>query len=123
MQEPTLFNCSLKENFLYGDQQASNDDILAASAQANASEFIEATDLGNTVENTGIALYNEVSKDIFKTGLIKTLGSQEKYDSMVDNLMKLKRQEEGKVGFKPLVNALDNRTPSQVGATILHDGY
>jgi hypothetical protein len=37
--------------------------------------------------------------------------------------MKLKKQEESKAGFKPLVDALDNRTPDQVGETLLHEGY
>ena len=41
MQEPTLFNYSIKENILYGDSFARDSDILEASTIANAIEFIQ----------------------------------------------------------------------------------
>ncbi len=40
-QEPMLFHRSLQENISYGKQDASKDEILAASEKANALEFIK----------------------------------------------------------------------------------
>lgn len=44
MQEPTLFNYSIKENILYGDSSAKNSDIRNAAVISNAIEFIEKTE-------------------------------------------------------------------------------
>jgi ABC-type multidrug transport system fused ATPase/permease subunit len=51
MQEPTLFNYSIKENVLYGNQLASNDEIIKACDIANARVFIESDELENAVED------------------------------------------------------------------------
>lgn len=41
MQEPILFNQSIKENILYGQPDATDYDIIKACEQANALQFIE----------------------------------------------------------------------------------
>lgn len=41
MQEPILFNWSIKDNIMYGNMNASNFDIRKAALQANATQFIE----------------------------------------------------------------------------------
>ena len=41
MQEPTLFNYTIKENILYGDDTAKNSEIYEAAESANALEFIQ----------------------------------------------------------------------------------
>ncbi len=41
MQEPTLFNYSIKENILYGQDDAKESEIRGAAEIANALEFIE----------------------------------------------------------------------------------
>ncbi|CDW81562.1 abc transporter family protein [Stylonychia lemnae] len=41
MQEPILFNLSIKENIQYGKQEATNQEILEVANQANALQFIE----------------------------------------------------------------------------------
>lgn len=41
MQEPVLFNTSIKENILYGDLEASDEQILKVAELANALSFIE----------------------------------------------------------------------------------
>jgi len=41
MQEPTLFNYTIKENILYGSTLATNTKILESAQIANATEFIE----------------------------------------------------------------------------------
>jgi ABC-type multidrug transport system fused ATPase/permease subunit len=47
MQEPILFNYSVKENILYGNMGASNAEINEAVKIANASEFIESDKLAH----------------------------------------------------------------------------
>jgi len=41
MQEPTLFNYTIKENILYGKGEATNSEIVKSAEIANAREFIE----------------------------------------------------------------------------------
>lgn len=41
MQEPVLFNYTIKENILYGKMDAMNSEIVEAADIANAREFIE----------------------------------------------------------------------------------
>jgi ABC-type multidrug transport system fused ATPase/permease subunit len=41
MQEPTLFNYTIKENILYGHSFAKESEIREAAKVANALEFIE----------------------------------------------------------------------------------
>lgn len=41
MQEPILFNASIKENILYGDLHASDEQVLKVAEMANALTFIE----------------------------------------------------------------------------------
>ena len=45
MQEPTLFNYSVKENILYGNMTASNQEIINAAEIANARDFVESDTL------------------------------------------------------------------------------
>jgi ATP-binding cassette subfamily B (MDR/TAP) protein 1 len=45
MQEPTLFNYTIKENILYGKDDARDSDIRYSAEIANALEFIESEDL------------------------------------------------------------------------------
>ena len=47
MQEPTLFNYSVKENVLYGGQKKSNVEISEAISIANARSFVESDTLSN----------------------------------------------------------------------------
>ncbi len=58
-QEPTLFNYSIKDNILYGDNDASNEEVRNSADVSNALEFIENPDFasalaladdGNTME-------------------------------------------------------------------------
>ena len=41
MQEPILFNTSIKENILYGELNASDEQVLKVAEMANALTFIE----------------------------------------------------------------------------------
>ena len=41
MQEPILFNMSIKENILYGNESASDQKVHQMAEMANALDFIE----------------------------------------------------------------------------------
>lgn len=41
MQEPSIFNYSIKENILYGNTDARNSEIVNVANIANCNEFIE----------------------------------------------------------------------------------
>ena len=41
MQEPVLFNTTIKENILYGELNASDEPVLKVAEMANALTFIE----------------------------------------------------------------------------------
>ena len=41
MQEPILFNATIKENILYGELKASDEEVYKAALKANAVGFIE----------------------------------------------------------------------------------
>lgn len=56
MQEPTLFNYSIKENILYGETFARDSDILEASTIANAIEFIENQSFSAAFEDSALIL-------------------------------------------------------------------
>jgi ABC-type multidrug transport system fused ATPase/permease subunit len=51
MQEPTLFNYSIKDNIIYGDSEAKNSAILDAAKIANALEFIETPELESQLDD------------------------------------------------------------------------
>ena len=40
MQEPMLFNQSIKDNIMYGKSDATDEDVLEAATQANCLDFI-----------------------------------------------------------------------------------
>ena len=66
MQEPTLFNYSVKENILYGNMQASNQEIKDACDIANASEFIESQALEKQFDDSARQLYEAFASDAYK---------------------------------------------------------
>ena len=57
MQEPTLFNYTIKENILYGNTMATDSEIREATVVANASEFIESQELFQAYEDSASVLY------------------------------------------------------------------
>ena len=59
MQEPTLFNYTITENILYGNQAALNSEIVQAAKAANAIEFIDAGEF-DAIEETGDAILKAV---------------------------------------------------------------
>ena len=51
MQEPTLFNYSIKENVLYGGMKKSNEQIIDAVDIANARSFVESNTLEHQISD------------------------------------------------------------------------
>lgn len=57
MQEPTLFNYTVKENILYGKDNALDSEIRDAAKVANALEFIESQELFMAYEDSASVLH------------------------------------------------------------------
>ena len=58
MQEPTLFNYTIRENILYGKSFASDMEVREAAEVANALEFIEANELQMVFDDSANVLLN-----------------------------------------------------------------
>lgn len=123
MQEPTLFNYSIKENILYGNRKASNAELLRAAEVANACEFIESPELENAFESNAASLLTEWTKPQYKEELSGELGA-EKWEEYRKELEDQKNTElkEGKA-FDAVENELDTRTAEEAGNQPLHPGY
>jgi subfamily B ATP-binding cassette protein MsbA len=52
-QEPVLFNQSIKENLLYGNPEATDEDVIQALKSANAWDFIQQK-MGENSINTNV---------------------------------------------------------------------
>ena len=69
MQEPLLFNDTIKNNILYGNRNASDQEIYEAALKANALGFIEQEDDARDaqvqlkIENDFTAKIQEISKE------------------------------------------------------------
>jgi ABC-type multidrug transport system fused ATPase/permease subunit len=122
MQEPTLFNYSVKENILYGNMHASNQEIKNAVDIANATEFIESQTLEKQFDDSAASLRDAFEADAYKSKLVSSLG-QEKYDAELDLLKKLCLKEIADGKFEPVKNELEKRTPQEIGDFKLHPGY
>jgi ABC-type multidrug transport system fused ATPase/permease subunit len=57
MQEPTLFNYTIRENILYGKDDATNSEIREATRIANALEFIESQELFMAFDDNASVLH------------------------------------------------------------------
>ena len=79
MQEPTLFNYSLKENILYGKPSASNNEIVEAATVANALEFIHDNELSQAFDDDPATLLEAMLSEHFKAKALEQAGP-EKYD-------------------------------------------
>lgn len=85
MQEPTLFNYSVKENVLYGKPIASNAEVVAAVEVANARQFVESNTLEHRIADEPESLRSNWQADEYKAQLVEDLG-QDKYDETLKTL-------------------------------------
>lgn len=122
MQEPMLFNYTIVENVLYGNQYASNDAIMRACDISNSRVFIESAELENAVDDDVTSLLVAMTSDHFKQMLIDRLG-QKPYDEKVKSLTLLKKKEDKEGKFEATKGILDERSVEQKGQTTLHNGY
>lgn len=85
MQEPLIFNYTILENILYGKSNASNSEVMFASVQANAMEFIEQNSLFN-IDESARSLITEMEK--YKDQITTLIGN-EKYEEEMQVLTKI----------------------------------
>ena len=95
MQEPTLFNYTIKENILYGKSDARDSYIREAATISNALEFIESSQLGLAFDDSAAVLRQAFIDN--KEELVKRIGEKD-YDSKLIILERLNKKEmdEGK---------------------------
>ena len=105
MQEPTLFNYTIAENILYGNDQASNSEVRDAAQAANALEFIESGAIDG-VEDSGDALLKAVSAHEAE---VRGLISEKEYTELVAGLEKIRKAEEDKGHFVAKEGDIDVR--------------
>ena len=122
MQEPTLFNYSVKENILYGKLKASNAEIKQAVEIANASEFVESQALEKQFDDSAASLRDALESETYKQQLIADLG-QAKYDEKLDLLKKLCEKERAEGKFEAVKNELELRSDAEIGDYKLHPGF
>lgn len=86
MQEPSIFNYSIRDNILYGKLNAANSEILEVSNVSNCSEFVEKGEL-DSLDETSAGLLQEMKN---KKDIMLEILKQEEYDRQIDILTKLK---------------------------------
>lgn len=117
MQEPLLFNYSIKENVLYGNQKASNEEIMNACEVSNSRVFIESVELENAVEDDITSLYRAMQDSKWKNLIVEKVG-QEDYKKKLDTMAALKKKEDKGGKFHTIKDLLDNRTEQEKGAKL-----
>ena len=63
MQEPTLFNYTVKENILYGKDQAKDSEVRECASIANALEFIESSELKMAFDDSAQVLFEAYERN------------------------------------------------------------
>lgn len=110
MQEPTLFNYTVKENILYGNPSASNKEIVNACQVANARVFIESDELQKAFDDNVYSLKETMKNPTFKDALVERW-SEEEFSKKLKQLEEINTKEEKLGKFKAVVDQLDLRTP------------
>ena len=119
MQEPTLFNYTIKENILYGKSDATDQEIRDSAKIANALEFIEAQELQMVYEDSANVLmhaYEEKRADI-----ISKIG-EDQYNINYTELKRLNAKEALEGKFQGLTGEFDER-PEDLKDPNLHQGF
>uniref|UniRef100_A0A7S3CHM5 Uncharacterized protein n=1 Tax=Strombidium rassoulzadegani TaxID=1082188 RepID=A0A7S3CHM5_9SPIT len=120
MQEPTLFNYSIKENILYGQSYAKNSQIIDSAKIANATDFIENTQLmDDIVDDSPAGLIH--SYEELKSQIVARIGA-EKYEKHMQSLLKIQIKLRKQGQFEYEKDIFDFRS-SQERDVQLHQGY
>lgn len=119
MQEPILFNYSIKENILYGKINAKNSELVEATEISNASEFIKnKTFSDNTLSSLAQNMDVEIIKKISSSELLNLMRNNEKaiidqigsnaYDDLQKSLNQIMKNE---TAFQAIDGDIDQRKP------------
>lgn len=121
-QEPVLFNCSVKDNILYGKQRASNAEIKAAVEVVGAADFIESESLNHNLSDEPASLLKNMESTEYRESAINELG-KEKYAELLEMLRALVERQKTTGVFQPISDAIDTRSEENRGEVALHTGY
>jgi ABC-type multidrug transport system fused ATPase/permease subunit len=106
MQEPTLFNYTIKENILYGKSDAKDSELRESARVANALEFIESQALYSSFEDSATVLLNAYIDR--KKEIISRIG-EETYTENIKKLEHLVKKEESEGKFVAVKGEMDDR--------------
>jgi len=109
MQEPALFNFSIKDNILYGTLEASNQEIRGAAEIANALEFVETNELSEAFEDKPGSLLKALQSKAYKDQVIKEIGAAA-YDSKVESITKIAMKAGAAGEPEPILDLVDKRS-------------
>lgn len=121
MQEPIIFNYTILENILYGKSDAKNSEVIRATDDANAREFIEGKNAFK-LDESPLNLKIEMEKN--KEAMIQMIG-KEMYDEQFGILEKMVEQDNAKGLFQAIEGDVDDRkmkNPSLLDVD-LHAGF
>lgn len=110
MQEPSIFNYSIKENVLYGKLDARNSEIDKCTNIANCNEFIEKGQL-DTLDESPAGLILEMEKN--KQAISSIIGEKQ-YKEDLDKLKKMDEIEAKKGNFQTVDGDVDMRAKKKV---------
>ena len=105
-QEPTLFNYTIKENILYGNEQATNSQILKYAEAANTMEFIQSDTLIQQMDDNPATLLKlfQDNKEVLEKNL-----SKERYERQLKALDEEQKKQEKEGEFRIIDDILDGR--------------
>ena len=119
MQEPTLFNCTIRENILYGKDSAFESEVREAARVANALEFIESQELFMAFDDSALVLHDAYTQQ--RAAIVDRVG-KEKYERDLKELEKLKLKELGEGKFQGVSGDMDDRDAAAKDLA-LHQGF
>lgn len=122
MQEPTLFNYSIKDNVMYGTITASNSEIRGSAEIANAIEFIETDELSEAFEDNPASLLKALKSDAYRNKVTLEVG-QEAYDSKIEAMERLAAGSGSVTEVEVIPDLIDKRSKDKIGSLELHKGF
>jgi ABC-type sugar transport system ATPase subunit len=121
LQNPTIFNYTIKDNLLYGNMKASNHQLAEAAKIANATEFIESDVFVKSLDDKPSVLYNEFKKVAYKKTITDELGKD--YFPIQEDIKRLNDKENEEGSFDLIKDVIDSRTDFEKGDLSLHEGW
>lgn len=116
MQEPILFNYTVKENLLYGSPDSKNSELLSRSKEANAFEFLEKMNF--SIDDSGKALFDAYTENKKELEVELGEGRYKRQLTALKELMDLEIKE-GKTG----IMNLGLKRPIDLEDVVLPEGF